>query len=134
MPTLADLKSATTNQAKGVFGQKMAAGYTHTDGHVYQLGADSLGSSGVINLSAIAQLCQQAIDGNGAAWPSGSFIRDAANNNVVYAPPDALAVCTQAGEYVDAARKNYWSISAAIAAAADQASLDAIDITTGYPA
>jgi hypothetical protein len=133
VPGLAENKIATIKAATAVYASKINAGYTHTDGHVFQLGPDALGSTGVFNLSAIALLCQRSLAGDTSAWPSDSFIRDAANNNVVYDAATALAVCSGAGDYVLTLRKRYWEIKAAIQAATDQTALDAIDVTSGYP-
>lgn len=119
LKTLADLYAA-----------KIAAGYRHGDGHVYQLGPDSLGSSGIVNLNAIASLCQRALAGIDQAWPNGSYIRDMANNNVVYSAAQALDVCVGAGTYVSAVRRRYWQLKAALGASPTPGT---IDLATGWP-
>lgn len=132
-PNLTENQTAKIQAATAIYANKIASGYIYTDGHVFQLGPDALGSTGMFNLSAIALLCQRSLAGDTSAWPAGSFIRDAVNNNVIYDDATALAVCTGAGDYVLAVRKRYWDIKATIQAATDQETLDAIDITAGYP-
>jgi hypothetical protein len=114
-------RSAKAAAAMSAYVARVQGGYTHTDGHVFQLGSDRLGSTGVINLIAIAARCQLALSGAPENWPDGSFIRDAANENVVYTAAEALAVASGAGSYVTAVRARYWVIKASIDAAADQA-------------
>ena len=125
---LPTLKAEKLVALAGVYAAKIAAGYTHSDGHTYQLGPNKAGTTGIQDLGDIAAMV------NNGTWPTdgSGFIRDAMNVNVPKTGPGALDVAKGASVYVLGLRSHYWSLQDQINQAVDQTALDAVDINGGW--
>jgi hypothetical protein len=127
--SLAENRFAKTSAAVIHYNALLAAGLTY-DGTRFQIdnaAQANIAAMGVLALGSIA-------DPAGSPWPAGFYWIAADNGHV---PMDAAAMYAfgrAAGSQVSACVLRLRAIKDAIAAAADQAALDAIDVTAGYPA
>jgi len=126
--SLAENRFAKTNGAVTHYNALIAAGLTY-GGTLFQIDSAAqanIAAMGVLALGSIA-------DPAGSPWPAGFYWIAADNSHV---PMDAAALYAfgrAAAAYVSACVLRLRAIKDAIAAAADQAALDAIDVTAGYP-
>ncbi len=127
--TLDDNKAAQAAAAAGDFETRIAAGFTWS-GALFQIDADSQARIAAMSIMALGSITDPA----NSPWPDGFYWVAADNSHV---PMDAAAMYAfgrAAGAYVSACVLRLRAIKDAIAGAAYQAALDAIDVTAGYPA
>jgi len=114
-------------QAKLGLGLALAAGAPF-NGKTLQVDEESQAKIGQIFARALA--VQQNVAG--LTWPSGGFRwRMADNTYLALAVPDFIAMAQAAADYCAAKFYQRAALKDAVTAAADQAALDAIDITAG---
>jgi hypothetical protein len=129
VPTLDDAKAAKIVLAEGEFRTRLATGFTWS-GALYQIDTDSqtrIAGMGALALGSIA-------DPAGSPWNSGFYWVAADNSHV---PMDAAATygfARAVALYVSGCILHLRTIKDTIAGATDQAALDAVDVTAGYPA
>jgi hypothetical protein len=127
--SLADAWAAALCRAIAHYNGLIAAGFTWS-GTLYQIDAASQASIAAMGIMALGSIAGPA----GSPWPAG-FDWIAADNSHV--PLDAAAMYAfgrAVADYVSACVLRLRALKDAIAAAADRAALDAIDVTAGYPA
>ncbi len=106
----------------------LAAGFSF-NGAVYQVDAGSQASIAAMGIMALGSITDPA----GSPWPAGFYWIAADNSHVAMDAPTMYAFGRAVAGYVSACVLRLRAIKDAIAAAADQAALDAIDVTAGYP-
>lgn len=114
-------------QVDGAFGAKLASGYSY-GGKLYQIDPDSIANINAMGALAIGVLSNAS---GAQPWPDG-FYWIAADNS--HTPMDAEGCYTFAqavAGYVSALILKRRALKDAVAAAATQADLDAIDIAAG---
>ncbi len=104
-------------------------GFTYA-GKLYQI--DSASQSNITAMGALA--LGSIADPANSPWPAGFYWIAADNSHVPMDAPATYAFSRAVASYVSAAILNCRAVKDAIAAAATQAVLDAIDVTAGYPA
>lgn len=107
---------------------KFATGFSYTVpggvAHTYQI--DTPAQSDMTSIAAAFGIGDT--NAHGGAW------RDDSNEMVAMTDDEVKAFFKAARAYGLGMRLRYWTLKAAIEAAADQAALDAIDINSGWPA
>jgi hypothetical protein len=135
-PTQEQVESALLTLAKrehavaaGVeFDARVAAGVAY-GGKVLQIGDDDRANITGQSSRAIASM----LSGSGVTWPSDFAWRMADNSSLALpTAADMLALGQAAADRYAALRLKLGQIKDAIDAAADQAALDAIDVTAGW--
>ena len=127
-PTLDDAKAAKRTLADATMQARIATGFTWS-GKLYQIDAGSqtrIAAMGALALGSIA-------DPAGSPWDGGFYWVAADNSHV---PMDAVGMAGFARAvalYVSGCILHLRTIKDTIAGAADQAALDAVDVTAGYP-
>lgn len=116
--------------AAGVqYAAQLAAGVVH-GGKVYQIDEASQQ-----NIAAMGALAASVLSGvPGAAWLPGFAFVAADNEPVPMTPAQMFALAQAAAARVFALRLAFRLLKDAIMAADDQAALDAIDVSAGWPA
>jgi hypothetical protein len=126
-PTFAESRAVTARSAAAHCAVLIAAGFTYS-GTLYQIDAGSQA-----NISAMGALALGSItDSANSPWPGGFYWIAADNSHVVMDAPAMYAFARAVAAYVSACVLRLRAIKDAIAAA-DQATLDAFDVTAGYP-
>jgi len=128
VPTVADLKAAKASAAEAHFQGLIAAGFTWS-GTLFQIDDASqtrIAAMGALALGSIA-------DAAGSPWDGGFYWVAADNSHVPMDAAATYAFARAVALHVSACILNLRAIKDAIAGAADQAALDAIDIAAGYP-
>jgi hypothetical protein len=120
-PPLERLREELTSAARAALATRISAGMPWS-GRVLQIDEASQG-----RLSAAVLMAQYGLP-EGFAW------RMADNTAVPMQAAALVAMARAAGAYVAALRARYWALADAIAAAADAASLHALDLAAGWPA
>ena len=128
-PTLADNKTAKIAAAETVFDGLIAAGFTYA-GARYQIDSDSQTQLAAMSLMALGSITDPA----NSPWIAGFYWIAGDNSHVPMDAPTMYAFGRAVASYVSAGVLRLRAIKDAIAGAADQAALDAIDVTAGYPA
>ena len=107
---------------------RLPAGFTYS-GTLYQVDASSLS-----NITSMGALATASIaNPNAVPWPSGFYWLAADNSHVAMTAAQMLAFAAAVAGYVSACVLRLRAIKDSIVATADQAALDAIDVTAGYP-
>ena len=125
LPTAQRLKG---DEAWQYFGGLMRAGFTYA-GTLYQIDTAAQANLAAMGIMALGSITDPA----GSPWPAGFYWIAADNSHV---PMDAAAMYAfgrAVAAYVSACVLRLRAIKDAIASAPDQAALDAIDVTAGYP-
>ena len=128
-PGLAEHRLAKRNEAADDFAARMAAGFT-CSGALFQIDGDSqqnITAMGALALSSV-------IDPTANPWPGDFYWIAADNSHVAMDAAATLAFARSVATYVSSCILRLRAIKDAIAAAADEAALEAIDVTAGYPA
>lgn len=129
VPTLDSNRQAKAVAAAGNFAALIAAGFSFS-AVPYQIDTDSQARIAAMGIMALGSITDPA----NSPWPDGFYWVAADNSHV---PMDAAAMYAfgrAVGAHVSACVLRLRAIKDAIAGAADQAALDAIDVTAGYPA
>jgi hypothetical protein len=126
--TLDERRAVKVSAATLEFGARIAAGVAY-GGKVLQIGDEDRANITGQSSRAIASL----LTGSGVTWPSDFYWR-MADNSALELPTaaDMLALGQAAADRYAALRLNLGSLKDAIDDAADQAELDAIDVTAGW--
>ena len=113
--------------------RRMNAGYAHDFGPPHGLLTLQTREPDRTNWLTVAQIARLRVD---AEEPDFAMrpIRTAENVNVPITAAAALACMVAQQAHLGAVLEQSWALKDAIAAAPDQAALDAIDPTTGWPA
>ena len=117
-----------TDEAWRYFDGLMRAGFTYS-GALYQIDTAAQAQIAAMGVMALGSIT----DPVGSPWPAGFYWIAADNSHV---PMDAATMYgfgRAAAAYVSACVLRLRAIEDAIAAAPDQPTLDAIDVTAGYP-
>jgi hypothetical protein len=121
-------KADRRNAAAAAFDVALAAGVAY-GGKVLQIGDDDRANITGQSSRAIASM----LSGSGVTWPSDFAWRMADNSSLALpTAADMLALGQAAADRYAALRLSLGAIKDAIDAAADQAALDAIDVTAGW--
>jgi hypothetical protein len=128
-PTFADAQNAASVAASAEFAGLIAAGFTFS-GTLYQIDSDSQAQITAMGALALGSITDPA----NSPWPAGFTWIAANNSQVAMDAPTMYAFARAVAGYVSACVLNLRAIKNAIAGAADQAALTAIDVTAGYPA
>jgi hypothetical protein len=107
----------------------MKAGFTWT-GALFQIDSDSQARIAAMGIMALGTITDPA----GSPWPPGFYWVAADNSHVAMDAAAMYAFGRAVGSHVSACVLRLRAIKDAIAGAADQAALAAIDVTAGYPA
>jgi len=126
--TLAGEKFSLQRAAFEHYTAVLAAGFSFS-GVVYQVDAGSQGNIAAMGIMALGSITDPA----GSPWPAGFYWIAADNSHIAMDAPTMYAFGRAVAGYVSACVLRLRAIKDAIAAAADQAALDAIDVTAGYP-
>ena len=132
---IAALKTLKKKQVMAAFSAKIAAGF-NWNGHVYQLGANKYGTTGIQDITSKGAQAVAAVDG-GLDWPADSgYFRDKANVNVAMTAAELRDMAVACGHYATRLRKHVGQLEADIddPYVDTKAELDAIDINAGWPA
>jgi hypothetical protein len=129
VPSLAQNQASKAQAATAVYASRIAAGFTWSS-VLYQIDPASQANISAMGLMALGSVTDPA----NSPWPSGFYWVAADNSHVAMDAPAMYAFGRAVGAYVSACVLKLRAIKDAIAAAADQATLDAIDVTAGYPA
>ena len=127
-PTLAESRFAKTGAAVAHYNALIAAGFAQ-GGTLFQIDSAAQAQIAAMGVMALGSITDPA----GSPWPAGFYWIAADNSHV---PMDAAAMYgfgRAAGAYVSACVLRLRAIKDAIVSAPDQAALDAIDVTAGYP-
>lgn len=108
---------------KAAAATKIAAGFTY-NAKVYQID----------DTSQVHMTSTMADFNAGTANAHGGYWRSASNENVAMTDAECIAFLRAAKVYKMGVIRNAQTLASACLTAADQAALDAIDITTGWPA
>ena len=113
--------------------RRMNAGYAHDFGPSHGVLTLQTREHDRANWLTVDRVAQRRID---AGEPDFAMrpIRTAENVNVPVTAAEAAACMMAMQTYLGAVLEHAWVLKDAIAATADQATLDAVDITTGWPA
>jgi hypothetical protein len=125
---LPDNRLAKRNAAADHFAALMAAGFTYS-GALFQIDSPAQAQIAAMGVMALGSITDPA----GSPWPAGFYWIAADNSHVAMDAAQMYAFGRAAGAYVSTCVLRLRAIKDAIAAAADQAALDAIDVTAGYP-
>jgi hypothetical protein len=128
VPTLGDAKAAKTALAEANMQARIAAGFTWS-GKLYQIDADSqtrIAAMGALALGSIA-------DPAGSPWNAGFYWVAADNSHVPMDAAATYAFARAVALYASGCILHLRTIKDTVADAADQAALDAVDVTAGYP-
>lgn len=128
-PTLADAQAAKAAAAEAQFASILGAGFTWS-GTLFQIDVDSqtrISAMGALALGSIA-------DAAGNPWADGFYWVAADNSHVPMDAPATYAFARAVALYVSGCILHLRTIKDTIAGATDQAALDAVDVTVGYPA
>ena len=128
VPELLDLRRAKDAAARAHFDDLISAGFSHA-GTRYQI--DSTSQSHIAALSLLALGC--VTDPQNSAWLTDIYWVAADNSHVSMDAPAMYGFGRAVAGYVSASLLRFRAIKDAIAAAPDQAALDAVDVTAGYP-
>jgi len=128
-PTLDSNRQAKAIAAAGNFAALIAGGFTFS-GVSYQIDADSQTRIAAMGIMALGSITDPA----NSPWPGGFYWVAADNSHVAMDAAALYAFGRAVAGYVSACVLRQRAIKDAIAGAADQAALDAIDVTAGYPA
>lgn len=115
-------RSDAIRGVKALLATKITAGFTY-GGHVYQIDGEAQA-----NMTAIKA---DFLDGRTNAH--GGFWRSKANVDVPMTDAEVQAFFSAAKDWKLATVRRAWELIAAISAAANQATLDGININTGWP-
>jgi hypothetical protein len=126
--TLAENRFAKTNGAVAHYNALIAAGFSY-GGTLFQIDGMAQANIAAMGVMALGSITDPA----GSPWPAGFYWIAADNSHVTMDAAAMYAFGRAAGAYVSACVLRLRAIKDAIAAAADQAALDAIDVTAGYP-
>jgi hypothetical protein len=127
-PTIADNRTAKVAAAQAIYDGLIAAGFTY-GGVAYQIDPDSQTQLAAMGLMALGSITDPA----NSPWPAGFYWVATDNSHVPMDAPTTYSVGRAVAGYVSACILRLRAIKDEIAAAADQAALDAIDVTAGYP-
>jgi hypothetical protein len=128
VPTLTDNQASKVDSAQSVFDGLIAAGFTYS-GVLYQIDSESQTQIAAMSLMALGSITDPA----NSPWPTGFYWVAADNSPVPMDAPTTYAFGRAVAGYVSACILRLRAIKDAIAAAANQPTLAAIDVTTGYP-
>jgi hypothetical protein len=128
-PSLAYRQAAKLAAAQAVFDALIAAGFTY-GGVRSQIDSDSQVQLAAMSLMALGSITDPA----NSPWPAGFYWVAADNSHVSMDAPTTYAFGRAVAGYVSACILRLRAIKNMIATAADQPTLDAIDVTAGYPA
>lgn len=117
---IADLRADLANVMVAALKAKLDFGVT-VDGHVWQVGVDKFGMSGLATIHAKAFEADLALRGIGA-WPENFEFRDKANNGVALSAEAMITLARNVSAKVTALRLFGWGFLPEIAAA-DRATL-----------
>ena len=126
--TLAENQRAKLAAASNYQAGQIAAGFTY-GGALFQIDSDSQTQMAAMGIMALGSITDPA----NSPWPDGFYWVAADNSHVPMDAATMYAFGRAVAGYVSACVLRLRAIKDAIAAAADQASLDAIDVTAGYP-
>ena len=127
-PTLADARAAKAAAAEAQFAAILGAGFT-CSGKLFQIDADSqtrIAAMGALALGGIT-------DPAGSPWPAGFYWVAADNSHVPMDARGTYAFARAVALYVSGCVLHLRTLKDTIAGTADQAALDTIDVTAGYP-
>ena len=127
-PTLADNRAAKAASARQIFDGLIAAGFSYQSA-LYQIDAESQARIAAANVIALGSIADPA----NSPWPADFYWIAADNSHV---PMSAQTICAfgrAVAGYIGGCILQLRTIKDAIAAAANQPALDAIDIAAGYP-
>jgi hypothetical protein len=127
--SLADQQRVKLLAAQAWQASLIAAGFTF-GGALFQIDPDSQGQMAAMGIMALGSITDAA----GSPWPAGFYWVAADNSHVAMDAPTMYAFGRAVAGYVSACILRLRAIKDAIAAATDQPTLDAIDVTAGYPA
>lgn len=126
------LKARKKLQVDMTLGGKFQAGFTPTTGPLAGHTLQTRDSDDRTNwLTSQAAYLAQVNAGNGAALEAD--FRDEANATVTLSYVDGYTALLQMAAWGKALFQNTWALKDQIKAAADEAALDAIDVTAGWP-
>jgi hypothetical protein len=128
VPTLSENQRAKSAAASAWQAGLIAAGFTWS-GSLFQIDADSRTNIAAMGIMALGSITDPA----NSPWPSGFYWVAADNSHVAMDAPTMYAFGRAVAAYVSACVLRLRAIKDAIAAAPDQATLAAIDVTAGYP-
>jgi hypothetical protein len=137
---LAHNKDAWLNNLAALYVGKYAAGFNYTvpgdasGSHNYQIDPDSLQSISGAGSWAMACLTLTTVSAPISTWPAGFAWIDSNNTGVAMTAPQCAAFATNAAYYLASLVIFNRATKNAILAAADMATLAAIDVTVGWPA
>jgi hypothetical protein len=129
MPTLADAKAAKVTAAGAQRATIVGAGFTWS-GSRFQIDTESQTRIAAMGALALGSITDPA----GSPWDSGFYWVAADNSHVPMDAAATYAFARAVALYVSGCILHLRTIKDGIASAADQAALDAIDVTAGYPA
>ena len=127
VPTIADSQATKTQAAASQFDALIAAGFTFS-GTLFQI--DTASQSQIAAMGALA--LGSVADPANSPWNAGFYWVAADNSHVPMDAPATYAFARAVALYVSGCILHLRAIKDAIAGAADQAALDAIDVTAGY--
>ena len=127
-PTLSDTQAAKAGDAIACYAGLISAGFAYS-GVLYQIDSDSRANIAAMGIMALGSITDPA----GSPWPGGFYWIAADNSHVAMDAPTLYAFGRAVAAYVSACVRTLRAIKDAIAAATDQATLDAIDVAAGYP-
>ena len=126
--TLAESQFAKRTAAAAQYGTLIAAGFTY-QGVLFQIDSNSQAQMAAMGVMALGSITDPA----GSPWPDGFYWVAADNSHVAMDAATMYAFGRAVAAYVSACVLRLRAIKDAIAGAADQAALDVIDVTAGYP-
>jgi len=126
--TLGESRAAQTNAAVAHYNALIAAGFTY-GGALFQIDSAAQANIAAMGVMALGSITDPA----GSPWPAGFYWIAADNSHLPMDAAQMYAFGRAAGAYVSACVLRLRAIKDAIASAPDQAALDAIDVTAGYP-
>jgi len=129
VPNLADNQEAKTQAALAQYSARIAAGFTFS-GTLFQIDPVSQGQIAAMGALALGSIADSA----NSPWNGGFYWVATDNSHVPMDAATTYAFARAVALYVSACILHLRAIKDAIAGAADQAALDAIDVSAGYPA
>ena len=127
-PTLTDAKAMAAGAAMLHTGNLMDAGFTY-GGVLYQIDAESQSQLAAMGALAVGSMFNPA----DSPWPTGFYWIAADNSHVPMDAATTYSFARSVALYVSACILQCRAIKDAIAGAVDEAALDVIDVTAGYP-
>jgi hypothetical protein len=127
-PSLTDKQAAKVQAANANYNALMSVGFT-LNGTPFQIDAVSQSQIAAMGALALGSIADPA----NSPWSAGFYWVAADNSHVPMDAATTYAFARAVALYVSSCILHLRAIKDAIAGAADQAALDAIDVTAGYP-